>query len=342
VIEHTIETAPDAVPHARPPRPFTSEESAEIQRVIANFLAKGWIVPSSSPWAAPVLFAPQKPDPVTGKRAWRMCVSYVKLNAKTLDRIAYRLPRISDLLGRGNGATYCSKIDLLDGFYQIRMREADIPKTAFTTPFGNFEFRVMPMGLCGTPSTCQYLMDACFHEPADLQGAKVPFARFTACYLDDVCIFSASKLEHLNHIRAVLARFRKHQLYAKPTKCEWLVQTPEFLGHVFSSKGIRVHPDKSAALQQWTEPTNVSELRSLLGTFGFWRGYIARYADITEPLTRLTRKNVAWRWGEEQTLALQRLKAAVADAPLLHPPDPCKPFYVVKDASDYGCGASLE
>jgi hypothetical protein len=80
-IEHTIETAPDAVPYARPPRPFTQEESAEIQRVIADFLAKGWIVPSLSPWAAPILLVPKKPDPVTGKRAWRMCVSYVKLNA---------------------------------------------------------------------------------------------------------------------------------------------------------------------------------------------------------------------------------------------------------------------
>jgi hypothetical protein len=93
---------------------------------------------------------------------------------------------------------------------------------------------------------------------------------------------------------------------------------------------------------KWPAPSNVSELRSLLGTFGFWRSFTAKYADITEPLTRLTCKNTAWRWGEEQTVALQRLKDAVAAAPLLKPPDPAQPFFVVTDASDYGCGASLE
>jgi hypothetical protein len=161
-IEHRIDTPNGAKPYARPPHPFTAEESAEIQRVISDFLSKGWIAPSLSPWAAPVLFVPKKPDPVTGKQAWRMCLSHVKLNAKTLNRTAYRLPRISDLLARVNGARYFSKIDLLDGSYQIRMREADVRKRAFTTPYGNYEFRVMPMGLCGAPSTFQYLMDTCF------------------------------------------------------------------------------------------------------------------------------------------------------------------------------------
>lgn len=127
VIEHTIETHPNEKPYARPPRPFTADESAEIQRVIADFLSKGWITPSLPPWAAPVLFVPKKPGPVTGKRACRMCVSYVKLNAKTLNRIAYRLPRISELLTRVSGATYFSRIDLLDGFYQVRMRQEEIP-----------------------------------------------------------------------------------------------------------------------------------------------------------------------------------------------------------------------
>jgi RNase H-like domain found in reverse transcriptase len=121
-----------------------------------------------------------------------------------------------------------------------------------------------------------------------------------------------------------------------------MVQSIEFLGHTFSAEGLSVHPDRCAALLKWPEPTNVSELRSLLGTFGFWRSFIAYYADVTEPLTRLTCKNVAWRWGEEQTSALQRMKAAVAAAPLLHPPDATRPSLVVTVASDYACGASLE
>lgn len=147
-IEHKIETAADKKPYVRPPRPFTAEEDAAVKKYIADFMERGWIKPSLSPWAAPVLFVPKKPDPVTGKRALRMVISFVKLNSKTLNRIAYRLTRISDLLDCISGARSFTKLDLLDGYYQIRMRASDIPKTAFTTPYGNFEFRVMPMGLC--------------------------------------------------------------------------------------------------------------------------------------------------------------------------------------------------
>lgn len=106
------------------------------------------------------------------------------------------------------------------------------------------------------------------------------------------------------------------------------MQNIDFLGHTFSSEGLSVHPDKCAAVHLWPEPTNVSELHSLLGTFGFWRAFIAKYADIPEPLTRLTCKNVAWRWGEEHTCVRQRLKAAVKQAPVLHPPDICKPLWL--------------
>lgn len=144
-IEHTVDTDPHVVPYKRNPQPYTAEEDAELQRYIRELLAKGWITPSLSPWAAPVLFVPKKVDPVTIKRTWRMCISYVNLNSKTLNRIAYRLPRIFDLLERLSGATVFTKIDMLGGYYQIRMRDSDEPKTAFTTPYGHFEFRVMPM-----------------------------------------------------------------------------------------------------------------------------------------------------------------------------------------------------
>ena len=125
-IENTIEVAPDAVPFKRSPRPFTAEEDAEIQRYLQDFLAKGWVLPSLSPWAAHVLFVPKRVDAVTGKRTWRMCISFVKLNSTTLNRNAYRLPRISELFERINGARYCSKLGLLDGYYQVRMRASDV------------------------------------------------------------------------------------------------------------------------------------------------------------------------------------------------------------------------
>lgn len=112
-------------------------------------------------------------------------------------------------------------MDLLSGFYQIRMRESDIEKTGFCTPFGNFHFKVMAMGLCGAPSTFQYLMDDVFRAPLDVGDTSVPYWKFLAVYLDDICIFSSSLKEHVLHLRAVLLRLRAWQLYVKPKKCAW-------------------------------------------------------------------------------------------------------------------------
>ena len=128
-IAHCIVTADGEKPYARNPTPFTTEEELEIRKYIEDFLDKGWIVPSLSPWAAPVLFIPKKVDPVTGEKTWRMVISYVRLNGKTLNRIAYRLPRIAELLARVSRAKIFCKMDLLSGFYQIRMRESDVEKT---------------------------------------------------------------------------------------------------------------------------------------------------------------------------------------------------------------------
>ena len=107
-IEHTIQTASDTKPYARPPPVFTGPESKEIRKYLDDFLGKGWITPLVSPWAAPVLFVPKKRDPTTGERTWRMCISYVKLNSKTLNRIAYRLPGVADLLARVSGSKFPS------------------------------------------------------------------------------------------------------------------------------------------------------------------------------------------------------------------------------------------
>ena len=207
-------------------------------------------MPSLSPWAAPILFVPKKADPTTGERTWRMVVSYVKLSSKTLNRIASRLPRIADLLARVSRSAYFSKLDLLDGFYQIRMRESDIEKTAIATPFGNYHFRVMPMGLCGAPGTFQRVMDDTFHAPAhlDANAPAVPFSNFLAIDLDDLCVHSSTIDEHVVHLRAVLTRIREKQLYAKPTKCQWLRTSIEFLGHTVDSSGLSTTTSKVDAL----------------------------------------------------------------------------------------------
>jgi hypothetical protein len=222
-IEHTNDLAPGTKPFAANPRRLTPAEDKEMFKDLKLLFENGWIVPSLSPHAAPVVFARKKPDPVTGQFDSRMCISYVKLNQNTLNKIAYRLPHIAILLDQVSAAQYFSKIDLTSGYWQIPMRAEDIPKTGFTTPYGNFELRVMPFGLCGAPSTFQHMMNTVFALPIQLRsGHNLSFAEFVAIYLDDVCIFSNTINDHLIHIRAVLSRLRDYKLYAKPSKCEWM------------------------------------------------------------------------------------------------------------------------
>jgi hypothetical protein len=180
-IEHTIELVEHAKPFAAQPRRLTQAEDMDLQRVLHELLENGWIVPSLSPHAAPVVFARKKPDPVTGKRALRFCISYVKLKKNTLNKMAYRLPRIATLLDQVSAARYFSKLDLVEVYWQVPMRAQDISKTAFTTPYCNFEFRVMPFGLCGAPSTFQHMMDSVLARPAQLPGgATTSFLEFLA------------------------------------------------------------------------------------------------------------------------------------------------------------------
>jgi hypothetical protein len=153
IIEHTVELDPASKPFAAQPRPTTVEEDNEIKRLLDELLTKGWIVLSLSPHAAPVVFVRKKPDPITGKSSLRMCVSYVRLNKDTLNKIAYRLPRITSLLEKVSNTKYFSKIDLVSVYWQVPVKSSDVSETAFTTPYGNYEFKLMPFGLCGAAST---------------------------------------------------------------------------------------------------------------------------------------------------------------------------------------------
>jgi len=198
------------------------------------------------------------------------------------------------------------------------------------------------MGLCGAPGTFQNAMDQAFHAPATINGISTPFIEFLQIYLDDRCIHSGTIEEHILHLRAVFERLRIQKYYVKPSKCEFARACIEFLGHTVGPTGMSITTSRVDVLQQWPEPSNLHELRRLLGTFGFWRSYIKNYAYIVYPLTLLTRKGVVWRWGEPERASLVALKRAVKESPVLLAPDCNKPFILVTDASDYAIGASLE
>ena len=240
---------PGAKPVFCSPYRLSPKELEEAKRQIAELIARDHVAPSSSPFAAPILFVFKKGG------ALRMCVDYRALNKLTVKN-KYPLPRIDDLLDQLQGATVFSSLDLTSGYHQIRITPEDVPKTAFNTPFGHYEFRVLSFGLTNAPATFQAVMN-------DIFGPYL--GKFVLVYLDDILVFSKTPDEHAEHLKLVLQLLRDHLLSAKRSKCHLNTPELEFLGHIVGADGIRVDPKKTAVVKNWAVPSNVSEMRSFLG-----------------------------------------------------------------------------
>ncbi|KAK8939537.1 hypothetical protein KSP40_PGU020868 [Platanthera guangdongensis] len=247
-IDFSIELVPEARPVSRPPFRMTPKELAELKVQLQELLEQGYIRPSSSPWCAPVLFVKKKDG------SMRLCIDYRELNKLTVKN-KYPIPRIDDLFDQLVGSVVYSKLDLKSGYYQLRIRDEDIPKIAFGTRYGHFEFSVMPFGLTNTPSVFMDLMNRVFQEYLD---------SFVVVFIDDILVYSKSEVEHETHLRVVLQVLRENQFYAKFSKCEFCVEKVIFLGHVISGDVVAVDPTKVEAIRDWPILRTVAEERVAL------------------------------------------------------------------------------
>ncbi|XP_006854885.2 uncharacterized protein LOC18444659, partial [Amborella trichopoda] len=273
-IEFCIDLIPGAQPVSIAPYRMAPAELAELKKQLGELMDKGYIRHSTSPWGAPVLFA-KKADGTL-----RLCVDYRKLNQMTIKN-KYPLPRIDELFDQLGGSKFFSKIDLRSGYHQLRIREEDIPKTAFRTRYGHFEFLVMPFGLTNAPAAFMDLMNRVFRPFLD---------KFVVVFIDDILVYSKTREDHAEHLTTVLQTLRDHQLYAKKEKCEFWMTEVKFLGHVLSQDGITVDPAKIDSILQWERPKNVTEVRSFLGLAGYYRRFVENFSRTAMPLTKLTRK----------------------------------------------------
>jgi hypothetical protein len=239
-------------------------ELAELKFQLQELLDKGFIHPSNSPWGALVLFVKKKDGTL------RLCIDYRQLNKVTIKN-KYPLPRIDDLFDQLKGAKVFSKIDLRSGYYQLRIKDLDVSKTAFRTRYGHFEFLVMPFGLTNAHAVFMDLMNRVFRPYLD---------RSVVVFIDDILVYSSSYIEHEKHLREVLQTLREHRLYAKLNKCEFWLKEVTFLGHVILAEGILVDPRKVEAVLKWERPTNVTEIRSFLGLAGYYRRFIEGFSTI--------------------------------------------------------------
>ena len=324
-IEFMIELLPGTSPISKTPYRMAPVELKELKEQLHELLEKGFIRPSVSPWGAPVLFVKKKDG------SMRLCIDYRELNRVTVKN-KYPLPRIDDLFDQLQGACVFSKIDLRSGYHQLKIKKEDIPKTAFRTRYGHYEFIVMPFGLTNAPAAFMDLMNRVFKDYLD---------RFVIVFIDDILVYSKSKGEHEEHLRKVLQVLREKQLYAKFKKCEFWLDRMVFLGHVVSSKGISVDPSKIEAVVNWSRPTNVGEIRSFLGLAGYYRRFVEGFSKIASPLTQLTRKNVKFQWSEECEKSFQELKHRLVSAPILTIPSASAGFVIYSDASKKGLGCVL-
>ncbi|KAG8472899.1 hypothetical protein CXB51_034781 [Gossypium anomalum] len=324
-VEFGIDLIPGTAPISIAPYRMALAELKELKSQLQELTDKGFVRPSFSPWGAPVLFVKKKDG------SMRLCVDYRQLNKVTIKN-KYSLPRINDLFDQLKGATWFSKIDLRSGYSQLRVKESDVPKTAFRTRYGHYEFLVMPFRLTNAPAVFMDLMNRIFRPYLD---------KFVVVFIDDILIYSKDDTEHAEYLRIVLQTLRDKQLYAKFSKIEFWLREVGFLGHIVSGDGIRVDPSKISAIVDWKPPKNVTEVRSFLGLAGYYRRFVNGFSIIAAPITRLLRKDVKFEWTEECQQSFEELKKLLTEAPVLVQPESGKEFVVYSDASLNGLGCVL-
>lgn len=334
---HSAQHSPNVVhriittgqPCADRARKLAGKKLIDAKAEIQTMLNIGTIRPSKSPYASP-LHMQHKPS-----GDWRPCGDYRKLNAQTVpDR--YPAPLIQDLFPRLHGCAVFSTLDLLKAFNQIPMAEEDIEKTAIITPFGLFEFLVMPYGLKNASQTFQRFVDSVFRD-----------LEYVFVYIDDILVMSKSHAEHKHHLETVFSRLREHALTINPNKCVIGQSQGQYLGYNISSHGYTPPEARVQALKEFPKPKTIDQLRRFLGIMNFHRQSIAHAAQLQVPLndllkgtTKKDKRQILWNANSEK--AFNDCKNSLAIAAMLNYPSPAASMGLTTDAYDVAKGASLE
>lgn len=321
--------------------PYPAAMREEVSRQIKELLSEGIIRPSRSPYNSPIWVVPKKPKP-NGEKQYRLVVDYKRLNAVTVaDK--YPIPDINYTLACLGDAKFFTTIDLTSGFHQIRMKPSDIPKTAFSTMNGKYEFLRLPFGLKNAPAIFQRMIDDVLKEY---------IGKICYVYIDDIIVFGQSEEQTLENIELIFRKLDEANLKVNIEKTHFMQTEVEFLGYIVSSDGIKTDPKKVKAVKELQPPLNLKELKGFLGMTGYYRCFVKDYAKVAKPLTDLTRgenaqvkasqsRKVPVKLDEKALIAFQRLKEMLTTADVLQFPDFDKPFNLTTDASNYALGAVL-
>ena len=303
---------------------MTRDELEATRKYVNDHLAKRFIRSSKSPVASPAILV-KKPG-----GGLRFYVDYRALNAITIKN-RYPIPQIRETLDRLCKARFYTKLDVISAFNNIRVKQGDEWKTAFTTRYGQFEYMVMPFGLCNAPSTFQSYINKALQDILD---------DFCTAYLDDILIFSETLEQHHTHVGQVLERLDKAGLYADIDKSEFDQKEVKYLGMIIGVDGLKMDPAKITTIQEWSTPRTVKEVLSFLGFANFYRRFIHRFSKLALPLTELTKtkdkdKKALFQWSQECQDAFDKLKQAFASYPIIQHFNPDKQTWLEVDSSDF-------
>ena len=332
LLPHKITLTTDR-PVAQPYRRIPPTQLQEVREHLDDLLKKDIIRPSTSPYAAPIVIVRKKNGTI------RCCCDYRRLNDVTV-KDAFPLPRMDECIDALSGAKYFSTLDLASGYHQVMMNEDDRHKTAFTTPFGLYEWTRLPFGLANAPAHFSRLMQYVMHDH---------LFQVMLVYLDDLLVYADSFEEHLRRLQLIIDRLREVNLKLNPDKCALVKSSVVFLGHVLSADGLRTDPEKIRAVEEYPVPKTVTEVRAFLGLAGYYRKFVKNFSRLARPLHALysvpggTKKNADVRphWSDECQTAFESLKAALTTTPVLGFADFSLPFVLEVDASLQGLGAVL-
>ena len=323
--EHEIPTG-DAAPVKQAPRRVPLAHAADEKKAIDDLKAKGVIRDSVSPWASPIVLVSKKDGGV------RPCVDYRKVN-ELVKPEAFPLPRVQDCLDSVAGSNLFSTFDLTSGYFQIKVKESDIPKTAFVCKYGHYEMTRMPFGLSNSASTFQRTMELCLQT-----------LQWETCliYIDDIIVFGKDLDQHMQRVEEVLTRLRDAGLKLKAEKSHLLQEEVVFLGHVVSGAGVKPNPTNIAKIVDWPKPKTAKQIRQFVAMGSYYRRYIKGFASMVRPMVELTKKGKRFVWDAACDEAFTKLKKSLVRADVMgYPLNEGGDFILDVDASDVGIGSVL-
>ena len=305
---------------------LSREEREEVREFVKEQLQKGYIWPLKSLQTAPVFFVGKK----DGKK--RMVQDYQYLNKWTIKN-NYPLPLISDVLENIGTKKLFMKMDLRWGYNNVRIKEGDKWKAAFTTPEGSFEPTVMFFGLTNSPATFQAIMNELLRDLINTGKVVV--------FIDDVIVGMEMEEGHDELVAEVVKRLEENNLYVKPEKCKWKVKEVEFLGVVIGPEGIKMEEGKVKGVLEWPTPKCVKDVQKFLRLANYYRRFIKGFAMVARPLYDLVKKDKKWEWAAKEEKAFRELKEWFTKELVLAAPDINKKMRMEVDALDYATGGVL-